>query len=228
MLQYDFYYTKQNELHAFDLNSHTFGVAPSFYLGSNVLSVPVQYNYTWVDDQDYLGTLSVNPLINVKIAENQLGQLGVKFQDKNYEQTPVLVAEDRNGTRWAPGAAWFFFFNQNKSFLNLRYEYDSENTRGNNWDYGGHRASAAVQLPLVENWKMTLVGEGYWQDFKNTHSAFNVKRSDENYTGSASLAYSFNKDWEWQIRYTYIDHPSNITIYEYTRSIVSTGVTARF
>ncbi|OIO38513.1 MAG: hypothetical protein AUJ72_02405 [Candidatus Omnitrophica bacterium CG1_02_46_14] len=227
-LQYDFYFTKQNDLHAYDLNSHTVGAVPSFYLGENVVSVPVQYNYTWVDNDDFLSTLTANPLANIKVADNQLAQIGVKFQDLNYLQVSVNPDENRDAARWAPGGAWFYFFNQNKSFLNIRYEYDTENTKGSNWDYDGNRATVAAQMPIIEQWKLTLVGDAYLQDFDNMHTTFNVKRSDENYSGSAMLSYAINKDWELQLRYTHVDHRSNINIYQYTRNIVSTGITAKF
>ena len=227
-LQYNFYFTNQNDLHAFDLNSHTVGAVPSFYLGNNVVSVPVQYNYTWVDNDSFLSTITVNPLANIKVADNQLAQVGVKFQDLNYLQTSANPDEDRDAARWAPGAAWFYFFNQNKSFLNLRYEYDTEDTKGSNWDYEGNRATAALQVPIVDKWKLTVVGDAYWQDFDHTHTVFNTKRADDNYTGSAMISYAINKDLEWQLRYTYVDHRSNINIYEYTRNIVSTGFTVKF
>ena len=227
-VRYDFYGAKQNDLHAFDVNSHTVGVAPSVYFGEHAFSVPVQYNRTWVDDDDFLSTVTVNPLVNLKLAENQLGQLGVKFQDKNYLQTPVFDAENRDAFRWAPGAGWFYFFNENKSFVNFRYEFDAENTKGTNWDYEGHRLSAALQIPFCEKWKATAAGDAYWQDFDHVNTFFNVKRSDDNTTGSVMLSYAIAPWVEWQLRYTYVDHRSDISIYQYTRNIVSTGLSAKF
>ncbi|OIO37800.1 MAG: hypothetical protein AUJ71_04425 [Candidatus Omnitrophica bacterium CG1_02_49_16] len=227
-LQYNFYFTEQNDRHAYNLNSHTVGAVPSFYLGDNVVSVPVQYNYTWVDTDSFLSTFTVNPLANLKVADNQLAQIGVKCQVMDYLQVPFSPDENRDASRRAPGAAWFYFFNQNKSFLNLRYEYDEENTKGSNWDYKGNHATAALQVPLIDKWKLTLVGDAYWQNFDHTHTIFNVKRADDNYSGSAMVSYAINKDWEMQVRYMHVDHRSNINIYEYTRNIVSTGFTAKF
>jgi len=83
-LQYNFYFTEQNDRHAYNLNSHTVGAVPSFYLGDNVVSVPVQYNYTWVDTDSFLSTFTVNPLANLKVADNQLAQIGVKCQVMDY------------------------------------------------------------------------------------------------------------------------------------------------
>ena len=229
-LLYDLYFAKQNDLHAFDVNSHTLGAVPSWYVGSHVVSVPVQYNYTWVDGDQFLSTVTVNPLANLKLAGNLLGQVGVKLQAKDYKRPPSNPNEDRDAVRWAPGAGWFYFFNKAKSFLNARYEYDAENADGGNWDYDGHRVSLAVQVPVpnIEKLKLTVAGDLYRQDFDKTHTSFAVRREDEAVTGSLLLTWALNPVWDAQVRYTYVNHNSNISIYEYQRNIISTGMTAKF
>jgi len=227
-LQYDFYYANQHELDAFDLHSHTFDFTPSYSLNDWILSAPVQYNYTWVDGDDFLWTLTENPLANFKINDNQLGQIGVKLQNKSFLHAPTKPDEDRDAFRVAPGASWFMFFLENKGFLGLRYEFDYEDTDGKNWEYLGNRANVSTQLPVADHLKLTVAGDIYLQDFQNTHTLFNVKRNDDTYTLSAMLGYEIVKSLELQLRYTYVKHDSNIAIYEYDRNIYSTGVTWKF
>lgn len=227
-VQYNLYHTLQNEQHAFSLSSHTVGAVPSLYAGGNVYSVPVQYNYTYVDGNDFVSTISVNPLANIKLAENQLGQFGVKYESKNYIAAATSAVEDRDAYRWAPGVGWFYFFQENKAFVNLRYEFDSENTTGRNWDYQGHHVSAATQWPVLEKWKLTLSADAYWQGYQNTHSSFNVKRTDENYTLSAGVSYPVTEQMDWQLRLMHVEHVSNIDVYAYTRDVISTGLTVKF
>ncbi len=226
---YDLYLANQHTVDVFDLHSHTWSAAPTYAITPNVsFSCPILYNYTWVDDQDFLGTLTGNPIVNFKITDHQLGQLSVKLQDKEFFQSPVIVDEDRDAFRAAPGAGWFYFFWENKGILSFRYEFDNEDTVGANWDYHGNRFTGSAQIPVWEKLNFTIAGDAYLQDFEHTNSLFRVQRSDEAYTLSTMLSYPILKELELQFRYTYVKHNSNITIYDYDRSIYSTGVVYKF
>jgi tetratricopeptide (TPR) repeat protein len=225
---YDLYFANQEDLDAFDINSHTVGLTPTWYSKNWTLSVPVTYNYTWVDGDDFLGTVTAGPVVNARLGKNQLLQGSLRFQDKNFFRSPVIPAEDRDAFRWAPGGAWYWFFHESQGFFGARYEYDSENTEGQNWDYDGHRINLSLQWPFSEKLKGTLAGEYYWQDFDNVHSIFGSKRQDETLTFSALLTYSLTKQLDLQFRYTYVNHDSNLALYDYDRNVVSTGVIYRF
>lgn len=223
-LDYDLYFANQDGIGIFDLHSHTWGVTPAYYSKSFTLSAPLQYNHTWVDESGFISTFSANPLVNLKIGERQLGQVGVKFQVKNYLRSPVNENEDRDAFRVAPGLGWFFFFPKNKGFFGLRYELDVEDADGRNWNYFGNRANASLQLALIGKLKVTVVGDFYFQDFLDRHTTFGVKRDDDAYTLSTLLTYPLWKNSELQLRYTFVSHDSNIALYEYDRNVFSTGV----
>lgn len=227
-IHYDLYHANQEDLDAFDVMSHTAGATPTWYAQKWSFSVPLTYNYTWVDGDDFVGTVTGAPTVNLRVGDVQLLQGAVRLQDKNFFRSPSLPSEDRDAFRWAPSGAWYRFFKENQGFFGARYEYDSENTDGENWDYDGHRASLSVQYPFTEKLKGTVAAEYYWQDFENTHTIFALKREDETLTFSALLAYSFTKQLDVQFRYTFVDHDSNIALYDYDRSVYSTGVVYRF
>ncbi len=225
---YDLYFANQEDLDAFDVNSHTAGLTPTWYSKNWTLSVPVTYNYTWVDGNDFLGTVTAGPVVNARFGKNQLLQASLRFQEKSFFQSAPIPSEDRDAFRWAPGAAWYMFFHENEGFFGARYEYDSENTDGQNWDYDGHRVNLSLQWPFYEKLKGTLAAEYYWQDFDNTHTIFGMKRNDDTLTLSTILTYSFTKQLDLQFRYTYVNHDSNLALYDYDRNVVSTGVVYRF
>ncbi len=228
---YDLYYANQTELNDFDVNSHTFTVAPSYNTKSAVFSVPFQYNFTAVDSNDpFLSSFTANPLVNFKITDHQIGQAGIKFQTKNYYAHISDGAEDRDGFRVAPGLGWFYLFNQNKGSVGMRYELDFDNTDGNNWDYVGNRITPSLQfaVPHIDKLKCTLAADLYFQEFQHSHTVFGQKRSDQGYTLSSLLSYDLTTNLELQFRYTYVNHDSNLSIYEYDRHVFSTGVVAKF
>lgn len=227
-VNYDLYYANQEDLDAFDLNSHTVGLTPTWYAENWTIGVPVTYNYTWVDGEDYVATLTGAPTLSYRMGDSHLLQAAVRFQDKTFFPSPALPAEDRDAFRWAPSAAGYWFFKENQGFLGARYEYDSENTAGQNWDYDGHRVGVSFQWPFTEKLKGTLAAEYFWQDFDNVHTVFGIKREDETLTLSALLTYSFTKQLDVQLRYTYVDHDSSLALYTYDRNVYSAGVVYRF
>ena len=228
---YDLYYANQTDLNDFDVSSHTFTLAPSYNTKNASFSLPVQYNLTLVDSNSlFLSSVTANPLVNFKIADRQIGQAGIKFQTKDYYDKIIDGSEDRDGFRVAPGIGWFYLFPEDKASVGLRYELDFDNTDGRNWDYAGHRVSPSFQfkVPYVSKLKCTLASDLYFQDFKHSNVFFSQKREDQSYTLSALLSYELTSNFDLQFRYTYVNHKSNIPIYEYDRSVFSTGVVAKF
>ncbi len=228
---YDLYYANQTDLNDFDVNSHTFTIAPSYTTKNAIFSVPVQYNHTLVDSNDlFLTAVTINPQVSFKITEHQIGMAGIKFQEKDYHASITDGAEDRDGFRWAPGVGWYYIFQDGKGSVGIRYELDSDNTDGNNWDYLGNRITPSVQfaIPHFEKLRASLAADLYFQEFRHSHTVFGQKRSDQGYTLSSLLSYDLTRNFELQFRYTYVNHKSNLTIYEYDRHVFSTGVVAKF
>lgn len=228
---YDLYYANQTDLNDFDVNSHTFSLAPSYNTRNVSYSIPVQYNMTLVDSNDlFLSSVTVNPQANFKITDRQIGQAGIKFQQKDYYSDIVDGSEDRDGFRVAPGLGWFYLLPEDKGSFGLRYEFDVDNTDGQNWDYVGHRITPSFQFPVprVAKLKCTLAADLFTQSFRHNNIFFNEKREDQSYTLSSLLSYELTSNLDLQFRYTYVDHKSNIPIYEYDRHVFSTGVVAKF
>lgn len=228
---YDFYYANQTDLNDFDVNSHTFTLAPTYNTARVSYSIPVQYNLTMVDSNDlFLSSVTINPLANFKINERQIGQAGIKFQQKDYYSNIVDGSEDRDGFRVAPGIGWFYLFPEERATFGLRYELDFDNTDGQNWDYTGHRISPSFQfkVPRIPKLKCTLASDLYFQEFRHNNIFFNEKRGDQAYTLSGLLSYELTSYLDLQFRYTYVEHKSNIPVYDYDRHVFSTGVVTKF
>lgn len=226
--QYFFYYAKQNNLGFYDLVSNTFAIQPSVYFKNSLLTFPCAYNYLLVNDKAYLSQVTTSGIYNFMVGTWNMGQVFIKYQNKDYLWEPSTPDENRDANDLGGGAGWYFFFAKNKGFLNIRYALNKEETKGNNWDYLGNRASATALIPIFDKLNWTISGDMFLQDFLNTHTIYNVHRKDTVYTLSTLLAYKFFKESEIQFQYTYVKDTSNISIYDYTRNIFSVGVEAKF
>ncbi len=222
--QHFFYFAKQNDLGFYDTLSNTVVLQPSFYFENSVLTLPATYTHTLIDDRSYLSTPALSGVYNQMLGEKHMGQVTLRYSNKNFLFTPSTSDEDRDSNGLSSAAGWYAFFAKRKGFLNLRYGFDQEWTKGTNWEYFGNRLNATVLIPFKDRVNLTVTGGVFFQDFVNTHTVFNVEREDKVYTVSTLLAYKFYKESEFQLQYTHVQNDSNVDIYEYDRNIYSVGV----
>jgi len=226
--QYLFYYAKQNDLGFYDTVSNTVVIQPNLYFKNSLLTFPTTYNHTIINDRSYLSSPSTSGVYNFMVGNSNMGQVYLKYSNKNYLWTPSMPDEDRDSNELTGGVGWYLFFAKKKGFLNLRYALNREWTDGNNWEYTGNRINATVLIPLLNKLNLTLAGSVFFQRFLNSHTTFNVRRKDNVYTASTLLAYKFYKDSELQLTYTFVKDTSNINVYAYNRHIYSIGVQCNF
>jgi hypothetical protein len=226
--EHSVYFAKQNDLGFYDTLSQSLLIQPSIYFEKTLLAFPTSYNHTIVDDRSYLANPSTGALLNHVVTDNQMAQLYVRYNFKNFLWTPLNDDEDRDSNELAAGMGWYWFFAQREGFFNLRYGYNHDATEGSNWEHFGNRVNAAILVPVNEKLNVTVAGSVFRQDFRNDHTVFGVEREDDVYTGSSLVSYEFLKDKELQFQYTYVKDNSNISVFTYDRNIYSAGVQMKF
>jgi tetratricopeptide (TPR) repeat protein len=232
--QYSFYANRYRRLETYDTMSHTLTIAPGYNFKDASLNLFLGYNYTWVNDQRYLNSISASPQLNFSLAGNHIGQLSVGYSKREFLWTetpggvPIPAEEDRDGDVFSASAGWIYLFSEGKGFLNLIYEVSTENTDGKNWSNVGNRGSANILVPILGNVKINVSGEVYLQNYRNVHTIFDIKRKDKTYTASGVLSYEFYSGASFLLQYAHIRDDSNIAIYDYNRNIYTAGIEYRF
>lgn len=226
--QYFLYWAKQNGLGFYDTLSNTFVLQPGIKFESGQLSLPFAYNLTRINDKAYLSSPSSSAVYNFMVGNHNMGQAFMKYAYKDYMWDPSIDDEDRTGNDLSGGFGWYFFFMQNRGFLNLRYSLLKEWTEGNNWENWENNAGATLLYPATEKLNLTFSGNVSAQYYENSNSVFHVYRRDQVYTVSALAAYKIYKDSEVQLQYTFIKDDSNIGTYSYNRNIYSAGIEVKF
>lgn len=226
--QYFFYWAKQNNLGFYDTLSNTFILQPNVSFKSGLLSLPIGYNLTRINDKAYLSSPSVSGVYNHMVNNSNMAQGYLKYAYKDYMWAPSIDDEDRTGNDFGGGVGWYYFFMKNKGFVNLRYGLLKEWARGNNWENWENNISATILIPVLDRLNVTFSGNLSAQYYENTNSVYRVYRRDQVWTLSALAAYKFYKDSEIQLQYTHVNDSSNISVYTYTRNIFSAGVEIKF
>jgi hypothetical protein len=226
--QYYLYYAKQNDLGFYDVMSNTFGLQPSVTLDNGLLTFPCAYNHTLVNDKAYLSSPTASTVLNYMMNDRNMAQTYIKYQNLDYLWSVTAPEDDRDGFDFGGGVGWYYFYSDNKGFINVKYGIDKQETDGSNWDYLGHRTTATLLLPVMDRLNLTFTGDIFFQGFLNTHATYNVVRRDQVYTLSALAAVKVYKETELQFQYTYTNDDSNINIYKYSRNIFSAGIEMKF
>jgi Flp pilus assembly protein TadD len=228
-----FYQSLHTDLDEFDVTD----TAGSLYGGYRdaVMGFPFtveadyEYEYTWLDNDSYLGRHS--GILNLDFSETSylLTQLTYRGQYKNFYNQPFLgPADDRDAFNHRAGLTQYLFFSNNTRHIHGGYFYDNDDADGSNWDYKGHFVSAGFYTPLIYGVGLRVKGEYYWQHFDNIHTTFLKKRKDREWTGHISLDRDFGKYLNLSAYYVHQDHGSNIDAFEYDRNIVFLSITGRF
>ncbi len=225
---YGFHLSQQNEIGIYSNVGNSFYAQGNLSFEKVLLTFPFNYNHTIVDGKNYLWSLSGGNISNFMFAKNQMIQAGIIYANKNYMNYIFIPQEDRSGNELVGIIGWFWFFADNKGFVNLRYIIDKDWTKGSDWEYLGHKGGITVLFPFWDKFKLTLSADAFFQYFDKTNVIYNIQRNDQTYTGGALLTYEIIKNVELQFRYTYINEQSNIDIYDYDRHIVSSAIQFKY
>lgn len=232
--QYNFYWAKQNHIGFYDTVSNTFILQPTVYFDKSILTFPCGYSHMLVNDKAYLSQPVASGMYNFMVGKNNMGQLHLRYFYKDYLWAPSTPAENRDSNDLGGSFAWYYFFDKNRGFVNGRYTLNQEFTKGSNWEYVGNRATAAVLLPSsmifpkFDKMNLTVSGDALFQNYLNSNTIYNVVRRDQVYTISALASYKFYKDSEIRLQYTHTQDITNISVYDYSRTIYSAGVNVKF
>jgi len=219
-------FSKQNDFGRYDVMSNTFSGQPAISFKKVLVTFPVNYSHSVVDEKNYVSIISVGNVNNILIAESQMVQTGIIYKYDDYLRPP-FGDEDRTGDELIGTCGWFLFFMKNKGFLNVKYTSNKDWTEGRNWEYIGNKVSGGLLVPLWK-FKCGVNSEVSFQNYDNIHSTYNLRRKDQTYAASSILSFEFIKNAEIQFQYTYVTSRSNINLYEYDRFVLSGALQYKF
>lgn len=227
---YSLYANRHSSIETHDIQSHSLSVTPGMGVGEGQANLYAGYTYTLVDETKYLQAVTLSPTYALPINERQFAQASVKWQAKDYLKYTAGVGadEDRDSRDYGAGASWFYLLFGGKGFVNARYDFNYEDTDGQNWTYYGNRFGAGVYYRLTERLGLNVSLEEYLQSFTETHTVFGVEREDATLTFYTLLTYPLYDDLDIKAQYLYIRGDSNISIYDYSKNVYGVGVDYRF
>jgi len=225
---YNFHVSKENDLGRYDVVANSFNAQGNLSYEKVLVTFPVNYNHNIVDDKNYLSTVTAGNVDNIMVTTTQMAQIGALYKYNDYLRAPFIEDEGRSGNELFAIAGWYWFFNQNKGFVNIRYTMDRNWADGTNWEYWGHKVGLGVLYPITDKFKASIMNEIFFQDFDNKNTLFDKYRTDQTYSICPGISYEVMKNFEIQFNYTYVNERSTVNIYQYDRHVVSIGAEFKY
>jgi hypothetical protein len=215
----------------FNITQQTAGADASYEIAKG-MTLKGAYSFEYVlvggDEYDYAHTLSPSVVFNYG------GGLATtvyysyrKFYFTNGDLFPDN--SDRTGFNHGGGITQLLPLTD---FLNFKLGLaaDKDNTRTDFWSYKGAKVFGDLTFNLTQDISADIYGEYYNRDYKgpNPFSPTNDIRNDHVQTYSLTVTKRLSDTFSIAAGELYIRNKSNITAFDYKRSITSLFITARF
>jgi len=246
---YAFYQNFHQTLSGFDVESHTPAVYVQRQFGSFQTRLQYSYDYVLVGRSPFLIANSFQPSFTLSEGYHAFTQVQFRYQNKDFQDGRFLTNSFRDGKNWLTGITQYILFADNTGNFRLGYTFDTDRTGGGSpaiaivgdqtnadWAYTGHRFSAGLGLPAVLTYKVDLDFSYYRQNYANPNSFIpgnigdvsTLKRRDNIYYFTGTVSRDFTEWLTASVQYSYTREQSNVSAFDYNRSVTSMILTARF
>ncbi len=246
---YSVYQSFHRTLSGFDVENHTPGVFLQRQFGPFQARAQYSFDYIKVGRLPFLSSHTIQPLFTLSEGYHAFTQVQFRYQAKDFQDARFQGNSFRDGKNWLAGATQYFLFADNTGNVRLGYTYDTDRTGGGSptvavignqtnadWAYHGHRLSAGVGLPAILTYKVDVDFNYYWMNYDNPTSfaagaldaLTTFKRRDNIWTVTGTIGRDFTEWLSASFQYAYTRDQSNLTAFDYNRTVCSFILTGRF
>ena len=197
---------------------------------SSIVSVEAAYifEYVEVSSEKYSNSNGVGAGVTVREGKNLSTSLRYQYRHAGYGNAALYPTNsDRDGDNHLVGVTQRASFGKNLSAL-AGYAHDEDRAKQPWWDAKGDKGFVAIGVSLPYRTSLGFYGEYYRKKYDAVDPQFTVLRDDKTTTLSATAGISFTDHFGFSVGYVHVKNDSSIPELEYTRSITSATLTARF
>ena len=221
-LSYSFYQSLHQDLTEYNVQGHTGSLYFASALRPFQPSVQYDYDYYFVDQDEYLEKHTLVPSLNISVASPHVTQVYFQYEKLNYLISVEQDEYDRSGYANSIGLNQFFSIMEDKGYVKIGGEYKDNEAKGDDWDYSSSKVSLSVYSPTpFPKMNMEVGGEYTISNFDNEDSFFDKTRKDTIASGWLEFIYKLDDNWKAALNYKHINNRSNIDFYENRRNITS-------
>jgi tetratricopeptide (TPR) repeat protein len=228
---YSFFATYNNDLPSFNIMSHLGSLGSSYR--TSVDNMPLllggQYSFDalWLDQRWFVQRHTGSAYASLVESDRYLTQVFARYQHKNFNQLiDTLPAENRDASNWMIGGTQLFRFSEDRHYLKIGYQFDWDDTVGQNYEYTGNRITAGGQYTLP--WyaiRLRYDLDVHFRNYQNPNTILpttapgTTRRQDTEIVNivraELPLPWSFTLAFEYQSTI----NMSNLALFDYTRNV---------
>jgi tetratricopeptide (TPR) repeat protein len=222
---YAYYQNFHPRLSNYDVLTHIAGLTPVYTYQSGRVWLPFLFNYTDVESDKYYTAFDLNPTL-LHMASPKVGvEVKARWARKYYWFPLGVPEDDRSGRTYGTSLGLYYFLKNQQGYLQAKFTYEHDNTKGGNWDNSNYRFLVAALYPVTTRLKLNTFVEymlaPYAHRFTDGNPAnFYPKRFDHIFIFGAQAGYTIYKGLEFNVHYFLVKADSNINLYSYDRHIV--------
>lgn len=241
---YGLYQSFHQKLATFDVQDHAPSVFVQRQLGRVTARLQYAFDYVRVGQDPFLLAHAVQPIVTIAESDSQFTQIQLRYQNKDFQDDRFAGNSFRDGKNWLGGVTQYAYFASGTAHVRIGYTFDTDRTGGGNpsvatpgvqtnadWAYKAHRFSVGLGAPEFWTLRPSLAFDYYRMNYENPNS-FSTdgtqSRHDNIMFFTATIARPLN-DWlVMAAEYNYTKDQSNLSVFSYTRNIVSLTLSSRF
>lgn len=226
---YALYRSWHRNLSAFDVIRHALDLRGGIPL-SSIAGVDVAYTFEYVDvsSEMYNYSHAVSAGMTVREGKTLSTSLRYQFRHSGYGAAELFPSNpDRDGDTHLAGITQKASFGKNLT-ASAGYAHDEDRAKRSWWNAKGDKGFLAIGASLPYRTGLGLHGEYSRRKYGDLDPQFTVIREDRTATVSATAGISFTDHFGFSVGYSYVKNDSSIPALEYTRSITSATLTARY
>lgn len=246
---YGFYQSFHRTLSGFDVQNHTPAAFLQRQFGLFQVRTEYAFDYIKVGREPFLISHTFRPLFTLSEGYHAFSQVQFRYQGKDFKDDRFQGNSFRDGKNWLAGINQYFLFADNTGNFRIGYTFDTDRTGGGSpsfavvgdqtnadWAYSGHRFSVGVGLPAVLTYKIDLDFNYYRQYYANPNSfaegevgdITTLKRRDKILMFTGTVGRDLTEWLNLSFQYAYTRDQSNVSSFDYNRSVYSLMITGRF
>ena len=228
---YTFYQTLHLHSALHDFNVHSHEPTLFFKYDRNRLQARLDYRfvYTEVGEAPYVKNHVLQPSLTIVHHPTRSTQLFYRWDRHTYKGINFFPDNaERSGTNHALGMTEHLYFRQGRRALQLGYVVDNEDS-SSDWEAIGHRFFAEAEADFGSRMQGLVNVDYTRRDYPHRNSFVTPpeERDDRILTLSGRLSRALSEVLELSAQYTFVHHDSNLSIFNYRRSIYSIVLSGR-
>ena len=228
---YSFFATYNNDLPSFNIMSHLGSLGASYRTAVDNMPLLLggQYSFDalWLDQQWFLQRHTGSAYASLVESNRYLTQIFARYQHKNFNQLiDTVPAENRDGNNWMIGGIQVFRFSEDRHYLKIGYQFDWDDTVGQNYEYTGNRITAGGQYTLP--WyaiRLKYDLDVHFRNYQNPNTLFptsapgTTRRRDTEIVNIVRAELPLPRSFTLAFEYQSTVNMSNLALFDYTRNV---------